>query len=329
MPFSQAGVPRMLYHSASEWYVPPDPYMPLDTSRLSIAVFLLFISIPAQAAPSVVVTIPPLHALTASVAGDAFEPALLLRRQQSPHDYRLTPAGARLLSAADLVVWVGPGLETQLAIALQRLAPPQRRLDLAARPELKLLPLRGGGVWEHGHEHEHGEEHADADLHLWLDADNAVAIVNVLAVRLGELDPPNAQTYRDNAARESQAIRTADTAVRELLQASKPRPYWVLHDTLQYFEKRYGLEGAGAIMVSGDRIPGAKRVLELRAQLRERDIGCILYEERYGKRWIEMLIEDTDVKAIPIDPLGLEIEDTQDFYPKLLLNLAEQVAKCR
>lgn len=319
----------MLYHSASEWYVPPDPYMPLDIPRLSIAIFLLYISIPAQAAPSVVGTIPPLHALTANVAGDAFEPALLLRRQQSPHDYRLTPASARLLSAADLVVWVGPGLETQLAIPLQRLAPPQRRLDLAARPELKLLPLRGGGAWEHGHEHEHDDEHADADSHLWLDADNAIAIMNIVAARLGELDPPGARTYRDNAARESQAIRAADTAVRELLQASKPRPYWVLHDTLQYFEKRYGLEGAGAIMVSADRSPGAKRVLELRAQLLEHNIGCILYEERYGTRWIEMLIEDTDVKAIPIDPLGLELAPGPDFYPKLLLNLAEQIAKCR
>lgn len=308
--------------------------MSLNISRLSItAVFLLSIYIPAHAEPSVVVTIPPLHALTAGVAGNAFEPALLLRRQQSPHDYRLTPAGARLLSAAGLVVWVGPGLETQLAIPLQRLAPPERRLDLAARPELKLLPLRGGGAWEHGHEHEHEHEHAadhaDMDSHLWLDADNAVAIVDILATRLGELDPLNAPTYRDNAARESQAIRTADTAVRKLLQASKPRPYWVLHDTLQYFEKRYGLEGAGAIMVGADRTPGAKRVLELRAQLRERDIGCILYEERYGRRWIEMLIEDTAMKAIPIDPLGLEIEPGPDFYPKLLLNLAGQIAKCR
>ena len=103
----------------------------------------------------------------------------------------------------------------------------------------------------------------------------------------------------------------------------------MLHDSLQYFEKYYGLEGAGAIMASPDRFPGAKRVLELRGQLRTQNIGCILYEERYGRRWIEVLIEDTAVKAIPIDPLGLELVEGPDFYPRLLLSLAGQIAKCK
>jgi zinc transport system substrate-binding protein len=304
--------------------------MPPYIYRFPFLALLLALAAPAAtSSPSVVATIPPLHALVESVAGDRFEPALLLRQQQSPHDYRLTPAAARLLSASDLVVWIGPGLETQAALPLRSLAPPERRLDLGARPELRLLPLRGGGAWEHGHEHEHAADHADADSHLWLDADNAVAIVEILASRLAGLDAAHAETYRINATRAASAIRAADTAVRERLRAARPRPYWVLHDSLQYFEKRYGLEGAGAIMVSPDRTPGAKRLLELRAQLRTQNIGCILYEERYGRRWIETLIEGTEVKAIAVDPLGLDLEPGPDFYPKLLLGLAEQIAKCQ
>jgi zinc transport system substrate-binding protein len=205
------------------------------------------------------------------------------------------------------------------------LAPPEHRLDLGLRPEMKLLPLRGGGTWQDEHEH---EGPTDADSHLWLDADNALAILDILQARLSALDPAHAASYRQHAEHAAADIRAADQAVRKLLLAAQPRPYWVLHDSLQYFEKRYGLVGAGAIMVSPDRIPGAKRILELRAQLQTQHIGCILYEERYGRRWIEVLIEDSDVKAIPIDPLGLELEEEPDFYPKLLLNLAEQIAKC-
>jgi ABC-type Zn2+ transport system substrate-binding protein/surface adhesin len=41
------------------------------------------------------------------------------------------------------------------------------------------------------------------------------------------------------------------------------------------------------------------------------------------------LTEGSDVKAIPIDPLGLEIELDAGFYPELLLNLAEQIAECK
>jgi zinc transport system substrate-binding protein len=267
-----------------------------------------------------------LHALASSVAGGLFEPELLLRQQQSPHDYRLTPAAARLLSRADLTVWIGPGLETQLAIPLQNLAPAERRLDVGKQPELKLLQMRGGGAWQEDHEHEKG--HTDADPHLWLDANNVTAIAQLLAARLSELDPAHAADYGQNARQTVTAIRAADIEARARLRAAQPPPYWVLHDSLQYFEKRYGLEGAGTVMVSPDRTPGAKRVLELRQQLRTQNIGCILYEERYGRRWIDVLIEDTTLKAIPIDPLGLELELNQDFYPKLLLNLAEQIAKC-
>jgi zinc transport system substrate-binding protein len=298
-----------------------------------LALVLLFSLAPVgystpAAAPSVVSTIQPLHALAESIASGLFEPELLLRQRQSPHDYRLTPAAARLLSTADLAVWIGPGLETQLAVPLQNLVPMERRLDLALQPALKLLPMRGGGPWEQDHDHKHEETHADADSHLWLDADNAIAIAEVLAARLSRLDPANAASYRQNAQQTITAIRAADVEARARLHAAQPKPYWVLHDSLQYFEKRYGLEGAGAIMVSPDRTPGARRVLQLRRQLQTQNIGCILYEERYGRRWIEMLIEDTVVKAIPIDPLGLEIEGGPDFYPKLLLNLAGQIAQC-
>jgi zinc transport system substrate-binding protein len=298
-------------------------------------ILALLLSVPAPpayttpAAPSVVTTIRPLHALTAGDAGGLFEPQLLLRQQQSPHDYRLTPAAARSLAAADLAIWVGPGLETQLAIPLQTLTPAERRLDLVTRPELRQLPMRGGGMWEQDHQHEHETTHADNDPHLWLDADNAERIAGILADRLSAIDPANAADYRRNTERVAADIRAADAAVRARLQTARPRPYWVLHDSLQYFEKRYGLEGAGAIMVSHDRMPGAKRVLKLRRQLQTQNISCILYEERYGRRWIEMLIEDTDVKAIPIDPLGLEIEFNQDFYPTLLTRLAEQIANCK
>lgn len=306
--------------------------MPPYIYRFPVFILLLSLSLTAYptspaTAPSVVTTIRPLHALTASVAGGLFEPQLLLRQRQSPHDYRLTPAAARMLSTADMAVWIGPGLETQLAIPLQNLVPQLRRLDLARHPQLKLLPLRGGGLWEH--DHEHAEEHRDADLHLWLDADNAVAVTAILAARMGELDPVNAASYRRNAERAIADIRSADTATRARLQAAQPRPYWVLHDSLQYFERRYGLQGAGAIMVSPDRVPGARRVLELRRQLREQNIGCILYEERYGRRWIEMLIEGSDVKAIEIDPLGLEVDLGPDYYPTLLLNLADRISRCK
>ncbi len=65
-----------------------------------------------SAVPQVVVSIKPLHALVAGVMDGVGEPVLLVKGGGSPHGYILRPSEARNISRADLVVWVGEGLES-------------------------------------------------------------------------------------------------------------------------------------------------------------------------------------------------------------------------
>ena len=69
---------------------------------------------PAVAAPKVVVSIVPIHSLVAGVMKGVGEPSLLIPVGTSPHTYNLKPSDARSLQSADLVVWVGEGLENYL-----------------------------------------------------------------------------------------------------------------------------------------------------------------------------------------------------------------------
>ncbi len=82
--------------------------------RLAPPVFAaaLTVTTAAGAAPKVVVTVPPLHSLTALVMAGRGEPALLLPGGASPHIYVLKPADARKLAHADIVIRVGASLET-------------------------------------------------------------------------------------------------------------------------------------------------------------------------------------------------------------------------
>src|SRR3546814_4068768 len=64
--------------------------------------------------------------------------------------------------------------------------------DLAEVPGLKRLPYREGGPWgEHEEEAEPAEEHdhEGIDLHLWLDPDNAKAMVAAITAALSAADP--------------------------------------------------------------------------------------------------------------------------------------------
>ena len=133
--------------------------MSLKKHLLSLLIFLCPAGIAMAAdAPAVVVSIKPIHALVAGVMQGVAEPELLVKGGGSPHGYSLRPSEARALAEADLVVWVGPQLESFLVKPLETLAHQAHQLELLEAIEGPLLALRKGGAWE-GHAHGHEAEH--------------------------------------------------------------------------------------------------------------------------------------------------------------------------
>ncbi|WP_042696339.1 metal ABC transporter solute-binding protein, Zn/Mn family, partial [Azospirillum sp. B506] len=137
-------------------------------SAIAAAALAATAASPAWAeAPKVVVSIKPIHSLVASVMHGVGTPTLLVRGGASPHSYTMKPSDAKALSAADLVVWVGPEMEGFLEKPLQANAPKATKLTLMDLKSLTLLQTREGGAWEahdHGHEgHGHDHDHKDHD----------------------------------------------------------------------------------------------------------------------------------------------------------------------
>ncbi len=154
---------------------------PLLTS--AALALLLGAATPADAAeaPRVAVSIKPVHSLVAGVMEGVAEPALLVPGGASPHAYAMRPSEAQALQQADLVVWVGPGLESFLARPIETLAGDAAVLELMNAEPLTLLPARSGGAWEaHAHDHGHAgetaaQDHADEPTHDHDHADEAAA----------------------------------------------------------------------------------------------------------------------------------------------------------
>ncbi len=78
--------------------------------------WLLLLSLAPQAQTLKVVTsIKPVHSLVAAVMAGVANPYLIMRTNTSPHDYSLKPSDATTLERAQLVFWMGEGLETFLS----------------------------------------------------------------------------------------------------------------------------------------------------------------------------------------------------------------------
>lgn len=283
--------------------------------------------------PSVVVSIKPIHALVAGVMQGVAEPKLLVKGAGSPHNYSLRPSEARALANADLVIWIGPQLETFLEKPLDALGKNAKHLKLLEVVEGPLLELREGGAWE-GHYHEHEAEHheheselhtGEVNPHIWLSPLLAKQIVSSTARMLSELDPNHQQLYAENSSRLKERLDKLHTELKNRLDPVKTVPYIVFHDAYHYFENEYGLNAVGSITVDAERAPGAKRIAEIRAKIKALQARCVFSEPQFESRLVQTVIEGTEARTAVLDPLGNNFSPGEDSYFMLLNNLADNL----
>lgn len=304
---------------------------------------LLFLPLVALATqPQIVTSIKPVHSLVAGVMQGVGEPLLLVSGGASPHDYSLKPSEARAIDQAQVVFWIGPDLESFLIRPLDNVKDKIRVVALLDAPGMTVLPLREGGAWEphghdeHGHEtpedgddHEHEHVHqADHDPHVWLDPVNAIAMVRRIMTVLGEVDVAHRADYQRNGAALIERLDRLNQRLATELAPVRQQPYLVFHDAYQYFERRYDLDAIGSVTMSAERRPGAKRVADIQARIRDLQVRCVFSEPQFQPALVETIIAGSAARRGVLDPLGAELPPGPDAYFQLLQGLATSLRAC-
>jgi zinc transport system substrate-binding protein len=296
-------------------------------------------SAPAVAAPKVVASIKPVAALVAGVMAGVGTPATIVGGGQSLHTFSLKPSDAKALTDADVVFWVGPGLETFLEKPIRALTSGAAVVALAEAPGVTVLKGRTGGVWEahaddHGHDHDRGDndghDHGDHDIdgHIWLDPVNAQAMVGAIAVALSEVDAANAAAYAANAAALRARLAALDAELAAALAPVKERPFIVFHDGYQYLERRYGLNAVGSITVSPDRVPGARRIAEIRDKIKTLQAACVFAEPQFEPKLVQTLIAGTSARTGTLDPEAATLPAGPELYFDMMRALVANLRAC-
>lgn len=280
---------------------------------------------PAMAEPpKVAASIPPVHSVVAMVTGEVTSPALLIPGDASPHDHALRPSEARALSEAEIVVWMGEGLESPLAGPIATLGQNAQVLTLLDLSGESLLPLSGDQDDEHGHGHDHG----DVDPHAWLDPLIATAWLGPIAEALAAHDPENAATYRANAAAAAEALAALTERIGARLAPVRDRDYVVLHDAYRYFERRFGLARADAVKEADAASPGARHISGVLATLSSLDRPCLFAEPQEDRALAERLAGEGGARLGRLDPVGQELDPGPGLYPALIENMADAFLAC-
>ena len=301
--------------------------------RLAGIFLCLLWAAPAAAdEPKVTVTLKPLHSLTARLLAGRSPPRQLIRGRVSPHRYAPRPSEVRALHGSDLVVWVGKSVEPGLAKVLKTLDAETYVLALAQAPELALLPAREAGAWpDMAADGDTGKDHVrehNLDPHFWLDPRRAVSAAQVVARALIRADPANEARYQANLRSLRDDLEHLDRELEAMLEPVKSRPIFVFHDAYRYLEKRYGLRVLGAVTVSPDRSPGAKRMTQMRRRLRTEKGACVLLEPQFEPALAQALVEGTGARLGSLDPLGVDIPAGPEHYFELMRAAARSVLEC-
>ena len=192
---------------------------------------------------------------------------------------------------------------------------------------------------DHGHDdHDHGEHSGEADdhahlystvdMHLWLDPQNAVAMVDAMAEALASADPDNAALYAANAEVVTEQLDLLTAEIAESLAPVRDRSFIVFHDAYQYFENRFDLTVAGSVTVSPERQPGAQRMAEIRETIVDSGALCVFAEPQFEPRLVTLLVEGTNVGTGVLDPLGADLDPGPALYTELMRRNAQALIDC-
>ena len=179
---------------------------------------------------SIVATDFPCYDLARQVLGGDEGLALLIRPGMDTHTYEPTPADAKAVYEADVLIYIGGTSDAWVEDMLTG-AP-----DVAAvRLMDSVQPL------EEAHA-EHGHEDISYDEHIWTSPVNMRAMLASVAVALCAADPQNAETYRANAEACDAELARLDQTFRDLV-AGAARTELVFADRFPflYFAREYGL----------------------------------------------------------------------------------------
>lgn len=295
----------------------------------------------AEPAPKVVVTIKPIHSLAASLLAGVAEPVLLVEGQASSHTFALKPSAARAAHEADVLVRVSAAVEPFTQRLAANLPDSVELVTLATLPGLVLHRIRTGDTFEgHDHAHDHGaSDHDDhpsetdgamgrIDGHIWLDPANARRIATHLAEVFARRAPVHAERIRANAARLVARIDGLERDLTAELAPVRGRPFIVFHDAYQYLEHRFGLSASGAITLSPEVQPSARRLTALRRRLAAQGPVCVFAEPQFQGGVVASVVEGTAARQAVLDPEGALLEPGPDLYDTLMRRLATGMRDC-
>ena len=248
---------------------------------LLACVALLVTELPSRAEPlKVVASFSVLGDLVRNVGGGGVEVATLVGPDSDTHVYSPTPADAKKIADAKLIVVNGLGFEGWLPRLVQS-AGSKAKIVTATDG---IAPLRLGSA---------------ADPHAWQSVGNAKIYVANIGAALSAADPAGAAQYRANAEAYLAKLDVLDREVRDAVAKIPPARRKVIstHSAFGYFAAAYGIEFVAPLGVSTESEPSARDLARIITQIKQAKIPAVFLENITDPRLMQRISAETGARV--------------------------------
>jgi zinc/manganese transport system substrate-binding protein len=241
--------------------------------------------------------------LVSQVGGERVKVRTLVGADEDAHAFQPRPSDARDVGGAALVVVNGLGFDDWM-VRLARSGGYKGAVVVASAGIDTLAMTEDSHDHEHGHGHEDDKagDKADAktvDPHAWQDVGNVRRYIANIANALTKADPEGAPTYRANAERYDDELKTLDAEIRAAFAAlpAERRKVVSSHDAFAYFGRAYGIRFLSPVGVSNNAEPTAQGVARLIRQLKAEKVPAVFIENVADSRLIDRIRSESGAQV--------------------------------
>lgn len=282
---------------------------------LTLALALMLLVLPAAASAETVVTsFYPIYLFALNLL-DGVEDVTLTNLADTGtgclHDYQLQTGDMKDLARADVFLINGAGMENYLEGVFD------------AFPALPVVDASAGVTLledcsDHDHD-DHDHDHA-FNAHIWLDAENAILMVNNLAEGLIAALPAHAEAIAANRDAYIVRLSTLDAELSAVLANVPNKDIITFHEAFPYFAEAYGLHVAAVVNRDPDDALSPRALAELCKTVTSLGTPPLFTEPQYEDVAAQTISRETGASIHTLDPIvtGPEKDIPLTYYEDVM-----------
>jgi zinc/manganese transport system substrate-binding protein len=243
--------------------------------------FATIVAVPAHARDkiNVAASLTILADFARNVGGDRVDVVSLVGPNGDAHSYVPSPADAKKLADAKLIILDGLGLEGSTA-RFMRAAAKDAKVVTASDG---ITPLRLG---------------TQSDPHAWQSVANAKTYVANIRDALIAADPAGKSVFEANAADYLRRLDALEAEVKAAIASIPPdrRKLVTTHNAFGYFGTAYEVDFIAPHGVSTEAEPSARDVARIIAQIRAQKIPAVFLENVTDPRLLERIAQESGAR---------------------------------